>query len=190
MPAQSDHQTGTWDRPSEINREAADHHITPGALLLEQSSEAASMSPDNWSVYAYKSRHELDLFYKGAVYKTYHAVFGRSRWGGGKQWEGDLRTPEGNYLIVQKRRSARFRWFLSLNYPNAIDEENFEELRAAHEIPASARAGGEIGIHGSDLPILNLGDVNWTTGCISLDNADISELAQLLPVGTLVVIKP
>jgi lipoprotein-anchoring transpeptidase ErfK/SrfK len=32
--------------------------------------------------------------------------------------------------------------------------------------------------------------VNWTTGCISVDNADISELAELLPIGTLVIINP
>ena len=53
-------------------------------------------------------------------------------------------------------------------------------------------ASGEL-IHvsaGTPLQILNDGNVDWTTGCISVDNSAISELARLLPLGTLVVIKP
>jgi murein L,D-transpeptidase YafK len=137
-----------------------------------------------------KSRHELSVYYKQRPFKNYQAVFGRSRWAGAKQWEGDLRTPEGNYLIVERHPSRRFRWFLTLNYPNAIDLARFQELRSAHEIAADTRAGGRVGIHGTDQPMLNLGGVNWTTGCISVNNADISELAELLPIGTLVVINP
>jgi hypothetical protein len=93
-------------------------------------------------------------------------------------------------LIVGKHSSARFGWFLHINYPNAEDQARFERSRAEHLIPASAREGGQIGIHGTDSPYLNVSDINWTTGCISVDNADIRELAYLLPVGTLVVINP
>ena len=34
------------------------------------------------------------------------------------------------------------------------------------------------------------GDVNWTTGCISVDDEDVEELKRLLPDGTVVIIKP
>lgn len=146
--------------------------------------------PADWAVYAYKSKHRLKVFYKGHLYRTYHAVFGRSLASRAKLWEGDRRTPEGDYLIIGKHPSARFGWFLRINYPNAEDEARFERSRAAHLIPASAREGGQIGIHGTDSPYLNVSDINWTTGCISVDNADIKELAHLLPVGTLVVINP
>lgn len=165
-------------------------HVSDGERLFNLSNGTGVNEPFNWTVHASKSRHELDVYYKGRLYKTYHAVFGRSRWGGEKQWEGDLRTPEGPYLIVGKHPSRRFRWFLRLNYPNALDQARFAELRAANEIPASVREGGQIGIHGTDNPMLNLGNINWTTGCISVDNSDIGELARLLPIGTLVVIKP
>jgi L,D-peptidoglycan transpeptidase YkuD (ErfK/YbiS/YcfS/YnhG family) len=37
---------------------------------------------------------------------------------------------------------------------------------------------------------LNRDNVNWTTGCISVDDEDIEELKKLLPDGTLVMIKP
>jgi L,D-transpeptidase catalytic domain len=147
-------------------------------------------NPSYWVVHAYKARHRLEVYFRGHLYKTYHAVFGRSLDSGAKLWSGDRRTPEGNYLIIGKHRSARFGWFLHINYPNERDHERFERSRAAHLIPASAGEGGQIGIHGTDSPYLNVSDVNWTTGCISVDNADISELARLLPVGTLVMIEP
>jgi murein L,D-transpeptidase YafK len=161
-----------------------------GLRLYLSDPVSATSKPVNWSVTAIKSQHEIEVFYKRHLYKTYHAVFGRSRFGGAKQWEGDRRTPEGNYLIISRHRSARFRWFLKINYPNAADQANFAQLRAVGDIPPGMREGDGVGIHGTDLPILNIGNINWTTGCISIDNADISELARLLPIGTLVVIKP
>jgi L,D-transpeptidase catalytic domain len=165
-------------------------HAAAGARVIDGAKDAALVNPLNWAVHVHKAHHELEAYYRGHLYKTYHAVFGRSRWAGAKEWEGDGRTPEGAYLIVGKHPSYRFRWFLHLNYPNALDRAKFAELRAAREIPASVHEGGQIGIHGTDNQSLNDGNVNWTTGCISLDNRDISELARLLPIGTLVVIEP
>jgi lipoprotein-anchoring transpeptidase ErfK/SrfK len=161
-----------------------------GMRLYDETRDGSETNPMSWSLHVYKSRHLLEVFYKGHLFKTYHAVFGRSQWAGAKTWEGDGRTPEGSYLIVAKHRSQRFRWFLKLNYPNAADEVRFQELRAAHEIPAGYKVGGQVGIHGTELSVLNSGDINWTTGCISVDNTGISELARLLPIGTLVVINP
>ena len=169
-----------------------DHHddTALGQRLFRQAIDGSRFDPFNWAVHVYKSRHRIELYYKNQLFKTYHAVFGRSRLDGGKVWEGDSRTPEGAYLIIAKRRSARFRWFLKLNYPNATDQARFAELRARHKIPSRSREGSLVGLHGTDSPILNIEDVNWTLGCISVDNADISEMAALLPVGTLVVINP
>ena len=166
------------------------HPADEGLRLYLSDPVSAASSSFNWTVAAYKSRHRIEVFYKRHLYKSYHAVFGRSRFAGAKQWEGDRRTPEGNYLVVSKHPSRRFRWFLKINYPNAVDQANFVHAKADGDIPRGMREGDGVGIHGSDLPILNLGDIDWTTGCISVDNADISELARLLPIGTLVTIKP
>jgi lipoprotein-anchoring transpeptidase ErfK/SrfK len=189
-------------RPRATENETKDHQTqvqaADGATLngIDGAGESyenivlPSEDPFNWVVHAYKSRHRLEVYYRGHLYKTYHAVFGRSPVAGAKLWEGDRRTPEGYYLVVSKHRSARFAWFLRINYPNEQDHERFEQSLAAHLIPASAHEGGQIGIHGTDSPYLNVSEVDWTTGCISVDNADISELAQMLPIGTLVVINP
>ncbi len=161
-----------------------------GQKAYYQASDDEERNPMNWSLHVFKGRHRTEVYFKGYLFKVYHAVFGRSRWTGAKLMEGDTRTPEGSYLITEKRRSSRFDWFLKLNYPNGADQQRFAALKASHEISAGAREGGQVGIHGTDSPALNVRDVNWTLGCISVDNPDIEEMARLLPVGTLVVINP
>lgn len=174
---------------------ALDHSgISEGQLLLEHSSEAEAEDPLNWSVMVSKWRHVLRVYYKGHLYKSYRAVFGRSQDPGTKLWAGDRRTPEGVYNIIKKFYSPRWRRFLKLNYPNDVDRARYDELRAERLVPrvrgGVASEGNAIGIHGTDQPVLNAGDINWTTGCISVDNAAVLELYALLPIGTLVVINP
>lgn len=164
--------------------------IKLGQRLFDETRDGSDKDPFSWSVHIYKTRHLLEIYYKNQLFRTFHAVFGRNPQTGGKQWEGDSRTPEGAYLIVAKHPSARFDWFLRINYPNATDQERFQTLKIDHTVGARAHLGGEIGIHGTDSPILNIGNVNWTLGCISVDNADVDEMARLLPIGTLVVISP
>ncbi len=121
-------------------------------------------------------------------------MFGRSFEPGTKLWEGDRRTPEGVYTIVEKHPSRRWEWFLTLNYPNVLDRRRYEQMRDGGVVPIEdgrpVGVGGRIGIHGSDEPLLNRGDVNWTTGCISVSDQDVDELHKLLPTGTVVIIKP
>jgi lipoprotein-anchoring transpeptidase ErfK/SrfK len=167
---------------------------TPGQLLFDKTRAIAFDDPLNWSVTIFKKRHQLIVYYKSRLFKTYHAVFGRSFEPGTKLWEGDRRTPEGVYAIVEKHPSARWDWFLTLNYPNEIDRHRYDQMRVDGEVPREdghpVGVGGRIGIHGSDEPELNRGDINWTTGCISVDDEDVEELTRLLPKGTLVIINP
>jgi lipoprotein-anchoring transpeptidase ErfK/SrfK len=167
---------------------------TPGQLLFEKTRAIAFDDPLNWSVTIFKKRHQLIVYYKGRLFKTYHAVFGRSFEPGTKLWEGDRRTPEGVYAIVEKHPSRRWDWFLTLNYPNSLDRYRYEQMRTGGEVPTEdghpVGVGGRIGIHGTDEPELNRGDINWTTGCISVDDEDVEELTRLLPKGTLVIINP
>jgi murein L,D-transpeptidase YafK len=162
-------------------------------LLRNTSDPAVIRDPYSWSVMVYKSQHRLVVYYRGRFYKEYHAVFGRNLDFGTKIWSGDRRTPEGAYTIIAKRLNRRWRYFLKLSYPNQVDRARYEQLVIKGMVPRFhghlISAGDGIGIHGTDEPILNDGNVNWTTGCISVDNGAIDELEALLPVGTLVVIK-
>ncbi len=167
---------------------------TPGQLLFDKTRAIAFDDPLNWSVTIFKKRHRLVVYYKGRLFKDYHAVFGRSFEPGTKLWEGDRRTPEGVYAIIEKHPSRRWEWFLTLNYPNEIDRHRYQQLRDSGEVPNEdghpVGVGGKIGIHGTDEPELNRGDINWTTGCISVDDEDIEELTRMLPKGTIVIINP
>ena len=176
--------------PVKIEGVRTDRVPTPGQLLFDKTRAIAFDDPLNWSVMIYKKRHKLTVYYKGRLFKDYHAVFGRSFEPGTKLWEGDRRTPEGVYAIVEKHPSRRWDWFLTLNYPNEIDRHRYEQMRESGEVPRGVGVGGRIGIHGSDEPLLNRGDVNWTTGCISVDDEDVEELMRLLPKGTVVIINP
>jgi lipoprotein-anchoring transpeptidase ErfK/SrfK len=171
-----------------------DRAPTPGQLLFDKTRAIAFDDPMNWSVTIFKKRHQLIVYYKSRLFKSYHAVFGRSFEPGTKLWEGDRRTPEGVYAIIEKHPSARWDWFLTLNYPNELDRHRYDQMRVDGEVPREdghpVGVGGRIGIHGSDEPELNRGDINWTTGCISVDDRDVEELTRLLPKGTLVIINP
>lgn len=168
---------------------------TPGEILLNQTHNPSVTDPFNWDVTIYKSRHELLVYYKGRLFRKYEAVFGRNLDNGAKKYANDRRTPEGVYTIIKKCPSRRFHWFLRLNYPNLVDRQRYQELLDERVVPIDddgriPPVGGAIGIHGTDVPVLNAGHINWTTGCISLSNAAIDDLERFLPVGTVVIIKP
>ncbi len=187
-------------RPSPVPQQVkidgieTDRVPTPGQLAYKATRDITFMDPLSWSVSIFKKTHRLVVYYKGRMFKNYRAVFGRSFEPGTKLWEGDRRTPEGVYTIIEKHPSRRWEWFLTLNYPNVIDRRRYEELREGGVIPAEdghpVGVGGRIGIHGTDNPVLNKTGVNWTTGCISVGNKDVDELNKLLPTGTVVIIKP
>ena len=188
--------TTTSLAPSQLKMDQTrtDRVRTPGQVLFDKARDMAFLDPLSWSVTIFKKRQELIVYYQGRLFKTYHAVFGRSLEPGTKLWEGDRRTPEGIYTIVERHPSHRWDWFLTLNYPNETDRRRYQELREGGEVPIEdghpVGVGSRIGIHGTDEPRLNRDNVNWTTGCISVDDQDIEELKKLLPDGTLVIIKP
>lgn len=171
----------------------ADHHLTEGQILLNQTPDDSCRNPMSWSVMVHKSKYDLDVFYKGRYFGSFNAVFGRNPDQSAKLYEGDLKTPEGVYLIIEKYYNPRWRWFLRLNYPNYRDRTRYRTMLDEGLVPVlwgHARAlGGAIGIHGTDRPQFNRLHVNWTLGCISLDNDAIDELNLILPVGTMVIIE-
>ncbi len=170
------------------------HHITEGQELLMETPDDSCHNPMSWSVIVHKSAYLVDVYYKGRYFDSFPAVFGRNPDHSAKEWEGDLRTPEGNYLIIDKYYNPRWRWFLRLNYPNYDDRTRYESMLDEGLVPVidghRRSLGGAIGIHGTDRPRFNRLHINWTLGCISVDNYAIDELDRILPVGTLVIIKP
>ncbi len=130
-----------------------------------------------------KSKRRLDLFDGTRLIKTYKVGTGQST--GAKVKQGDNKTPEGTYHLVNRNPSGKFHLFMGLNYPNTqdaiegaqkkiISQETASGIIAAERsrrLPSwGTRLGGAVGIHGAG------GGANWTAGCIALNNPDIEEL--------------
>lgn len=143
-----------------------------------------------YSVVIDKSDYELMLFENGEWIATYPVVFG-SKDQGDKLMEGDRRTPEGRFRITGKRKHPEWGFFLLLDYPNPESVSRFTDRKKAGQIPRSARIGGGIGIHGTRRNEEYAVDrfMNWTEGCISVKYSHISELYEMLPLGTSVEIR-
>jgi murein L,D-transpeptidase YafK len=122
-----------------------------------------------------------------------------------KQHRGDKKTPLGKFTIGWTNPESRFFLFFGLTYPSLDDAQRglknkeitlseFQRIQNAHRLgevpPQNTALGGMIGIHG-----VGHGDVfihrsmNWTDGCIALENDQISELSRWIFEGMVVEIK-
>ena len=140
-----------------------------------------------------KSARVLTLYDGTQVVATYPVVLGQDP-DAAKLYEGDRRTPEGEYHIVAKYVHPYWERFMLLDYPTPFNRAIYTWSRERGLIPARGRKvpgpGGAIGIHGAEDEGLNRRGINWTQGCISLLNRDVAELYDSVPVGTRVVIEP
>jgi murein L,D-transpeptidase YafK len=137
-------------------------------------------------------------------------VFYEISFGGGgvgyKSRKGDMITPVGRYAIGWVNRESKFELFFGITYPNGKDAErglsrgviSRDEARylqvlekMQHTPPQNTNLGGMIGIHGIGMGNADLHRVlNWTDGCIALDNDQIYELSSWISLGMVVEIKP
>jgi murein L,D-transpeptidase YafK len=147
------------------------------------SSEAELPIADR--VVVSKSQRRLHLYRRGQLLRSYAVDLGL-RPEGPKEFEGDFRTPEGRYTLG--RRNAQSDYFLSIqiNYPNDSDLQRARRQRV--------KPGGLIMIHGlPNSPRRSLDyyqRVDWTDGCIALNNADMVEVWLMTRPGTLIDITP
>ena len=171
-------------------------HVAPaparGPAWVDDDDHLAWAEDEPYAVVVRRACRTVDVYRRGERIRSYPAVFGLAGTGQ-KLYEGDLRTPTGLYMIIDKRPHPRWRQFLLLDYPNLEDVHRYwlamEEGRIPRRGDGYAGVGGAVGIHGSDKPGLNARGEDWTFGCISLQNQDVEDLADLVPVGTLVLIE-
>lgn len=138
-----------------------------------------------------KHKYEMKVYDGKGWLATYPVVFGNETLHK-KTREGDRCTPEGSYRITYKKKHNEWGHFMLLDYPNQQDLARFRELQKKGLIPANAKPGNGIGIHGTRPNQDNYIDsyINWTLGCISTKRDYAKELFELLPVGTEVIIQP
>ncbi|HEY1870822.1 MAG TPA: L,D-transpeptidase [Chitinophagaceae bacterium] len=137
-----------------------------------------------------KSDYELNVYDDKGWFATYPVVFGNNSLDD-KKMEGDRCTPEGVFHVMSKKFHDKWDRFMALDYPTKESYEKFQLRKSRGEIPANARIGGGVGIHGTwphDDYIVDRYK-NWTNGCISMKNEDVEDLYSYMPVGTKVTIR-
>jgi murein L,D-transpeptidase YafK len=136
-----------------------------------------------------KSAYELAVWHADSVLITYPCVFGFEPIRD-KYQEGDGCTPEGTFGIRSMYPHSGWKYFIWIDYPNEESWSRFKRRKREGKIDQNATIGGEIGIHGvpegSDNWIYDR--MNWTLGCISLKNADITDLYKSISKDTKVLI--
>ncbi len=136
----------------------------------------------------YKQKGVMQTWYKGEHIKRYKISVGRGN-SGPKRIEGDKKTPEGRYYIDERHKSSRFHRFLHISYPNAADQIAFRALKRSQK---GIRIGSAIGLHGEQRGLSWLPHkwMNWTSGCIAVDDDEIEELYRAVQPGALIEIFP
>lgn len=166
--------------------------VVAGALiatLIHYEKAIPSLLADQLSkvdaVLVEKAKRRLSLIRDGKVYRSYRVSLGRAPVGH-KQREGDLRTPEGHYILDWRNPDSCCYKSLHVSYPNE------EDKRLAAE--RGDDPGGLIMIHGQ---VNGWGWISWlgpylyrTHGCIAVRNTHMEEIWNAVDDGTPIEIRP
>jgi murein L,D-transpeptidase YafK len=145
-----------------------------------------------------KRERVLELFDGERLVKTYRVALGFAP-EGDKEKQGDGKTPEGNFYIFTRNPKSKFYLSLGVSYPSIEDAERglraklitrrehdaiIKAIKEKRTPPQNTALGGEIYIHGGGA------NGDWTFGCVALENQEIKELFDIIPVGASVIIEP
>lgn len=150
---------------------------------LAQSQKPAAAYADE--IVVYKAKHVMYLLRNGRILKKYRIALGKNPVGHKLQW-GDNRTPEGKYRIDLKNGQSSFYRSIRISYPDATDSDvasaldiNPGDWIMIHGMP-NGRGPAQVGHPSRD----------WTNGCIAVTNAEMSEIWNLVRIGTPISIWP
>ena len=145
-----------------------------------------------------KSERKLEVFDGEKLIKTYRIGLGFAPVGD-KEKQGDGKTPEGEFYIFAKNDKSKFYLSIGVSYPSTRDAERglreslisksqhdeiVEAIKNKKTPLQNTKLGGEIYIHG------NGSKTDWTLGCVALEDSEMKELFDAIPVGTSVKIEP
>jgi hypothetical protein len=138
----------------------------------------------DYSIIIDKFSRKCFIYLNGSKKYEFEAELG-ANWVGDKRVKGDKATPEGMYKITKKFDGGKTKYYkaLLLDYPNDEDKKRFKSDLANGSLPASAKIGGLIEIHGNGGK-----GIDWTEGCIALTDKEIDLVFRTVKVGTPVTI--
>lgn len=154
-------------------------------ILLWQGGLQAGEFPVADKVLIEKSARKLHLIRNGQTFRTFDIALG-IRPIGGKQREGDFKTPEGNYRLDMRNPKSEYFLSIHVSYPSYQD---VRDARAQGVAP-----GGAIMIHGQpNVPSKSetyYRTQDWTNGCIAVSNSDMIDIWLMTAKDTPIEIRP
>ncbi|MEO1138769.1 MAG: L,D-transpeptidase family protein [Pseudomonadota bacterium] len=126
-----------------------------------------------------KGQRRMFLLNDDRVLQAYEVELGFTA-AGHKQFEGDGKTPEGDYFIDRRNPNSSFHLSLGISYPNDEDRA----FAALH----NKSPGGDIFIHGKPNGLSRRQrrklSPDWTAGCISVKNREMERVYAMVNNGT------
>ena len=136
-----------------------------------------------------KSEYTLALVVGDQVIAVFPVGFGTNPVND-KLEAGDRCTPEGKFHVISKNGSGQSKYYksLCLDYPTAETTAKRKRLMETGT-PINPSAGRDICIHGSkNFPTIQFGPrntriINWTSGCVAMNNGDLDRVFEFMRVG-------
>ncbi|WP_208725750.1 L,D-transpeptidase family protein [Leptospira noumeaensis] len=137
------------------------------------------------TIYVYKSEKILKVLQDGKTILQIPISLGFEP-KGQKLEEGDGKTPEGIYTIDYRINEWEYYKALHISYPNRNQVEAAKKL--------NKNPGSGILIHGMKYYWNWFGHLhsylNWTHGCIAVNNEEMDMLFKIIPNGSKIIIEP
>ena len=134
-----------------------------------------------------KSKRVLVLFNKEGDVLSRHRISLGEHPEGTKLQQGDKKTPEGIYTVIDKRSDPRYYKEMLISYPNDEDKQRAKEM--------GVNPGSGITIHaqvpwnwagsGDDYTLSH----DWTNGCMAMTNQGMDTVWDIIPLGTVIEIR-
>jgi len=134
-----------------------------------------------------KSKRAMVLFDKDNNILSRHRISLGKNNIGTKLKQGDYKTPEGTYQIIDKRPDKVYYRELLLDYPRQADIERSKKLgfSAGGGITIHAQPNWNWDGHGNDYTLSH----DWTEGCMAITNKGMDTIWDMVGLGTEIEIR-
>ena len=189
--------------PAALLEKNISSYSTPEQFLKKPPINA---NGEDIKIIVYKSKKLMELYKNGRLSSSQNILLSPF-WHEKKRMRGDKRTPEGEYYVCCKKDKSKYNYFIGISYPNDLDAlyalkkdlisvKEFISINKAiknrEKPPWDTKLGGYIGIHGAgkDREFETKWKINWTNGCIAINDDALISVYNIVEIGTPLMILP
>jgi murein L,D-transpeptidase YafK len=157
-----------------------------GTYDWRSNDELIKQSPAS-KIVVVKSKRVMVLFdEQGNVLSRHRISLGKNNVGT-KLKQGDYKTPEGTYKVIDKRPDKVYYKEILISYPNQEDRERSKSLgfSTGGGITIHAQPNWNWDGHGNDYTL----EHDWTEGCMAVTNQGMDTIWDMIALGTPIEIR-